>query len=212
VRYRRELLADRTRLTKRLHADLHRLRPGYQTRLRKLTSLNALDRARRLLARDPGVRARLARQRITRLRRLHGQITRTTDELTTLAGRLGTRLTDITGIAQLAAGELLAEVGDVTRYATKAQFAMANGTAPLPASSGRTTRHRLNRGGNRQLNRSLHLITLTQVSRDPEGRAYYQRKTSRRAQQAGRAPLPERRISDRVYQTLRAHPPQLELT
>jgi transposase len=46
---------------------------------------------------------------------------------------------------------------------------MSNGTAPIPASSGRTNRHRLNRGGNRQLNRILHFIALTQISRDPEG-------------------------------------------
>ena len=212
VRYRRELLAERTRLTNRLHADLHQLQPGYQARLRKLTSPNALTRAHRLLARDPGVRARLARQRITRLRHLHAQITRTTHDLTTLAGRFGTRLTDITGVARLAAAELLAEAGDVTRYATKAQFAMANGTAPLPASSGRTNRHRLNRGGNRQLNRSLHLIALTQISRDPEGRAYYQRKQAEGRSKRDALRCLKRRISDRVYQTLRAHPPQLKLT
>jgi transposase len=84
--------------------------------------------------------------------------------------------TQICGIAAVAEAELLAEVGDICRYATKAQFAMSNGTAPLPASSGRTNRHRLTRGGNRQLNRILHYIALTQISRDPEGRAYYQRK------------------------------------
>ena len=53
---------------------------------------------------------------------------------------------------------------------------MANGTAPITANSGRIDRHRLNRGGSRQLNRIIHYIALTQISRDPEGRAYYLRK------------------------------------
>ncbi|HEV8683207.1 MAG TPA: transposase [Actinomycetota bacterium] len=77
-----------------------------------------------------------------------------------LAATFGSGLTTIIGIAELSAAELLAEIGDVGRYRTKAQFAMANGTAPLPASSGRIDRHRLNRGGNRQLNRIIHYVAL----------------------------------------------------
>ena len=67
---------------------------------------------------------------------------------------------------------------------------MANGTAPIAASSGRVVRHRLNRGGNRQLNRALHLAALAQIrSPDTEDDAYYQRclqrgKTKREATRA----------------------------
>jgi transposase len=89
---------------------------------------------------------------------------------------------------------------------------MANGTAPLPASSGRTTRHRLNRGGNRQLNRILHFIALTQTSRSPEGRAYYLRKQAEGKSKSDALRCLKRRISDRIFQTLRLHPPQLPLT
>jgi transposase len=84
---------------------------------------------------------------------------------------------------------------------------MSNGTAPLQASSGRTNRHRLNRGGNRQLNRILHYIALTQISRDPQGRAYYQRKLAEGRTKADALRCLKRRISDRVYQTLRHQPP-----
>ena len=53
---------------------------------------------------------------------------------------------------------------------------MANGNAPLEASSGRVVRHRLNRGGNRQINRAIHTVALTQIApRDSEGRRYYQK-------------------------------------
>jgi transposase len=51
-----------------------------------------------------------------------------------------------------------------------------SGTAPIPASSGQTSRHRLNRGGNRQLNRSLHVIALTQSRTDPRAKAYMERR------------------------------------
>jgi transposase len=207
VDYRRELLAERTRLANRLHADLEQLRPGYQARLPSLAHPSTVARARRLLTDDPRTRARIARQRLTRLRQLHTQIAELTTQLTRLVERFDTALTQICGIAAVAEAELLAEIGDIRRYATKAQFAMSNGTAPLPASSGRTNRHRLNRGGNRQLNRILHYIALTQISRDPEGRAYYQRKLAEGRSKRDALRCLKRRISDRVYQTLRRQPP-----
>ena len=86
-------------------------------------------------------------------------------------------LTTIHGIDALTAAEILAEVDDPTRFATKAKFAMANGAAPLQASSGRTMRHRLNPGGNRRLNKAIHTIAITQIARPgAESRTYYQRK------------------------------------
>jgi transposase len=92
-----------------------------------------VDRARRLLA-DAHTRAGIARQRLTRLRQLHTQIGELTTHITRLVQRFDTALTQIRGIAAVAEAELLAEVGDISRYATKAQFAMSNGTAPLPAA------------------------------------------------------------------------------
>jgi transposase len=207
VDYRRELLGERTRLSNRLHADLEQLRPGYQRRLPKLAHPATVDRARRLLADDARTRAQIARQRLTRLRQLHTQIAELTTQITQLVQRFDTALTQICGIAAVAEAELLAEVGDISRYGTKAQFAMSNGTAPLPVSSGRTNRHRLNRGGNRQLNRILHYIALTQIARDPQGRAYYHRKLAEGRTKPDALRCLKRRISDRVYQTLRRQPP-----
>ena len=81
---------------------------------------------------------------------------------------------------------------------------MANGTAPLPASSGRIDQHRLNRGGNRQLNRIIHYVALTQISRSPEGRAYYERKRAEGKTSKEALRCLKRRISDRIFLTLRA--------
>ena len=87
VDYRRELLAERTRLSNRLHADLEQLRPGYQHRLPKLAHPNTVDRAQRLLADDAHTRAGIARQRLTRLRQLHTQIAELTAQITRLVQR-----------------------------------------------------------------------------------------------------------------------------
>ena len=121
----------------------------------------------------------------------------------------GTTLTNIYGIGALVAAEILAGVGDPTRYTTKAKFAMANGTAPLEASSRRVVRHRLNRGGNRQLNKAIHTIAITQISRpDTEGRTYYERKlaTGKTKREAIRSL--KRRVSDRIWTHLHNQTPQ----
>ena len=112
----------------------------------------------------------------------------------------GTTLTEICGVGALGAADILTEVGDPARFATKARFAMANGTAPLQASSGRTVRHRLNRGGNRQLNRAIHIAALTQISRpDSEGRRLYQSHLDRGKTKREALRCLKRRISDRIW-------------
>ena len=90
------------------------------------------------------------------------------------------------------------------RYPTRHHFATANRTAPIPASSGRTVRHRLNRGGNRQLNRALYTIAITQIRSDTEGRAYYRRKRAEGKTSREALRCLKRRLSDLIYRTLRA--------
>lgn len=203
VRYRRDLLAERTRLASQLHGNLEQLHPGYQRSIGRLTTLTELDKVKRLLATDASVGARLARQRLARLRQLCKEIVAATREVEAAVSGTAVQLQTIPGVAKLAAAEILAHVGDVRRFRTKAQFAMANGTAPLPASSGRTNRHRLNRGGNRQLNRVIHFAALTQVARYPEGRAYYLRKQAEGRSKKDALRCLKRRISDRIYHSLR---------
>src|SRR5439155_10558156 len=86
------------------------------------------------------------------------------------------RLLEVPGCAAVTAAKLLAEIGPVDRFKTDAQLARHSGVAPLEASSGRTQRHRLDRGGNRQLNAALYRIAITQARYHPEARAYLERK------------------------------------
>lgn len=176
VSYRRELVEERTATVNRLHSDLTRIRCGYHKTISSLTTVKSLNAAERLLRDDKNTQARVARARITRIRSLNQQIKALTTEIGEAVKASGTTLTEIHGIASLAAAEILTETGDPARFATKARYAMANGTAPIEASSGRVKRHRLNRGGNRQLNRIIHTAALCQISHpNTEGRTYYER-------------------------------------
>jgi transposase len=76
----------------------------------------------------------------------------------------------------LVAAKILGETRDVTRFRSKAAFAAYAGAAPIPASSGTVTRHRVNRGGNRQLNRALFTMAMTQARWDPRAKAFLARK------------------------------------
>jgi transposase len=71
---------------------------------------------------------------------------------------------------------LIGQTAGAERFESDAHFARMAGVAPVPVSSGRQDRHRLDRGGNRQLNRALHIIAITRGRLDPETRAYLQRK------------------------------------
>ena len=83
---------------------------------------------------------------------------------------------DIHGVGPAGAARILADVGDIARFADRNRFASWTGTAPLDASSGEQIRHRLSRAGNRRMNHVLHIAAIVQLRNDTPGRAYYLRK------------------------------------
>lgn len=84
----------------------------------------------------------------------------------------GHPLLTLPGVGVLVAAKLIGETGDTGRFRSADAFAALAGVAPIPASSGQTHHLRLNRGGNRQLNRALYMIALVQASHDGAGRDY----------------------------------------
>jgi transposase len=80
--------------------------------------------------------------------------------------------------ADVAAALLIAVGGNPDRLVSEASFAALCGVSPIPASSGKTNRHRLNRGGDRQANAALHAVCLARLRRDPTTRAYLTRRTA----------------------------------
>ena len=96
-----------------------------------------------------------------------------------LVEKINPQLLATPGIGADVAGQLLVTAGQNTnRIRSEAAFAMLCGAAPLPASSGKTTRHRLNRGGDRHANRALWRIVITRMATDPRTRAYVTRRTA----------------------------------
>ena len=109
---------------------------------------------------------------------------------------------DLHGIGPSGAARLLVEVGDITRFPDRDHFASWNGTAPIDASSGDQVRHRLSRGGNRQINRVLHIMATVQLRNPTEGRAYYDRKKADGKTSMEAMRCLKRRLSDIVYRTM----------
>jgi transposase len=202
--YREQLIDERTALANRIHADLGWLRPGYQRKLPRLTQPAHLQAGLALLQNDQSIRASVTRRRLQRMVEINAELAGLRTQITELVQQSGTTLTGIYGIGVFVAARILAEVVDVRRYPTRHTFAAANGSAPIPASSGRTVRHRLNRGGNRQLNRALYTIAITEIRADTEGRAYYERKRAEGKTTREALRCLKRRLSDVVYRTLRA--------
>jgi transposase len=87
-------------------------------------------------------------------------------------------LLELFGVGPISAAQLLVSWSHAGRFRSEAAFAALAGTSPVPACSGTVTRHRLNRGGDRQLNQALHTIVLVRLRDDPQTRAYAARRTA----------------------------------
>jgi transposase len=111
------------------------------------------------------------------------------------------------GGGPVSAAKLLAEIGPIERFQTDAQLARHAGVAPLEASSGRIQRHRLDRGGNRQLNCALHRIAITQGRFHPPARAYLDRKHAEGKSRREALRCLKRQLARTVYTTLKNAPP-----
>jgi transposase len=174
--HRDDLVAERTRTLSRLHVLLADLHPGGATRELSASRAAALLRRVHSITVVDVERKRIARELLADVRRLDRQIKTASQAIRTAVGDHGTTLTQLYGVGPVLAAKLLGHAGDITRFPSRDHFASYTGTAPVEASSGDVRRHRLNRGGNRQLNTALHLIAVCQI-RDPSpGQAYYQRK------------------------------------
>lgn len=130
-------------------------------------------------------RKMLALEQLAEMVALDQKIKDSTKELKTLVLQRGSTLMDLTGVGPVVAARILADVGDVARFADRNRF-----------------RHRLSRAGNRKANHVIHIAAACQIRLDTPGRAYYRRKIA-----GGKRPLEarrclKRRISDAVYRQL----------
>lgn len=140
-----------------------------------------------------------------RVAELDGDIAANTATLTDLVRQSRAAvLLEKTGIGPVTAAIALTVWSHPGRVRSEAVFAALAGTSPIPASSGNTVRHRLNRGGDRRLNRALHIATITRLTHDPAPRAYVEkRRTEGRTTKEIRRCL-KRYLARQIYGALNA--------
>jgi len=167
---RRSLGEDHTRMIAQLHHLLLELIPGGAKK--DLSAAQAKALLAKVRPRDAAgkTRRRVAAELIGDLERIYQRRKAADKELKQLVAATGTTLMELTGIGPSGAARLLVEVSDITRFPDRDHFASWNGTAPIDVSSGDQVRHRLSRAGNRQINRTLHIMATVQLRNPTEGR------------------------------------------
>jgi transposase len=207
VDHRDDLVDERRRCQQRLRWHLHELDPTLAVPLGALDRAVWLDRLGRQLARrEQTTQVRIARDLVVRCRTLTRSIAELDRELHARTAALAPRLLELPGCGPLSAAKLLCEIGPIDRFQTDAQLARHAGVAPLDASSGKHQRHRLDRGGNRQLNCALHRIAVTQGRVHPPARAYLERKQNEGKTRREAIRCLKRQLARTVYTTLKNEP------
>lgn len=177
--HREDLVRERTRMQCRLRWHLLELCPELEAKLAPgaLSHPGQLERLDRRLRRMPAnVWLRVARQQLAQIRGLTRQAAELESELAALTRAHRPQLLAEQGCGTLTAALLIGRTAGAERFRSDACFGRQAGTAPIPCSSGQRTRHRLDRGGDRQLNRALHTIAIVRARHDPATRAYLARK------------------------------------
>jgi transposase len=207
VDHRDDLVDERRRAQQRLRWHLHQLDPAFAVPAKALDRPLHLDRVGRWLTRRPAeVQVRVARELVVRCRSLTRTIVELDRELEQRTAQTAPALLELPGCGAITAAKLLAEIGPIDRFQTDAQLARHGGVAPLQASSGRVQRHRLDRGGNRQLNCALYRIAITQARYHPEARAYLERKQAEGKSRREAIRCLKRILIRVVFNTLKASP------
>ncbi len=175
--HRDDLVDERKRIQTRLRWNCHDLEVGLDLPPRVLDRYVWLDRLESVLEGLPaGTLRRIALHELRACRDLTTQIRSLERELHTLMSGLAPDLMAIPGCSAISAAHLVGQIAGAGRFGSEAAFAMHVGVAPLQVSSGQSTRHRLNRSGNRGLNSTIHMIAVTQARMHPPAIAYMQRK------------------------------------
>ena len=207
VDHRDDLVDERRRTQQRLRWHLHELDPTLVVPLRRLDRASHLERVSRWLARrEQEVQVRIARELVARCRSLTRAIDELNQELEQRAATVAPALLELPGCGSITAAKLLAEIGPISRFKSDAQLARHSGVAPLEASSGRVQRHRLDRGGNRQLNAALYRIAITQSRHHPAARAYLERKQAEGKTRREAIRCLKRLLARSVFNALKASP------
>lgn len=207
--HREDLVAERTRMQNRLRWHLLELCPELEAKLPRgslsdMRQLERLDRRLRRLA--PSVRLRIAREELAHIRACTRQAQALERELLDLINAYRPRLLQEQGCGTLTAALLIGRTAGAQQFRSDGCFARQSGTAPIPCSTGQRTQHRLDPGGDRQLNRALHTIAITRAHHHPVTREYLARKRAEGKTTKGALRCLKRHLARRFWRLLTEPP------
>src|SRR5579875_1528521 len=212
VVHRERLVQARTRLINELRWQLHDIWPDWDIPKRRLIGARWQQRIAHKLAHAPrSARVRIARDEISRIRDLTAEIDALHRDLAVLVAQAAPQLLLEPGMGVLIAAKLIGEIAGIDRFKTDAQLARLAGCAPIPVSSGNTNRHRLDRGGNRQLNHAIHMLAITKIIHDPETATYLAKQRQRGKTNRDATRSLKRHLARRIYRLL-TNPNQIPVT
>jgi transposase len=207
---RQGAVVARTKAIGQLKALIVNAPEQLRDQLRRGTTDQQLDRCARLRTLPShGVEHRATVRAIRAVARralfLEAEAAEHETELEQLVTAACPQLLDLPGVGAITAAQFLISWSHSKRIRSEAAFAALAGAAPIPASSGKTVRHRLNRSGDRQLNRALHTVALSRLQHDTTTKAYAARRTTE-----GKTPREikrclKRAIAREIYRLLEAH-------
>jgi transposase len=201
-----DLVRARSQDQQRLRWHLHELYDDLDAPAGALDRDVWLDRIIGRLRRSrQTTRVRVARDLVSAIRARTKRIRLLEREIAMLIDELCPQLVAEPGCGPLTAAKLVGEIAGADRFTTDAKLARAAGVAPIPASSGRRDRHRLDRGGNRQLNLALHRLAINKARHDPKTAAYLARKQAEGKTRMEALRCLKRHLARDVWQLLR-HP------
>ncbi len=203
--YRNQLINERVRLVNRLRWHLVQIAPELEAQVRPAGLIGPRIRAKVTLgiARLPrSPQARVAKLIHKRICDIYREETELLAELKTLIEAHCPQLLEEHGCGTVTAAIIIGHTAGAKRSPTDACFARHAGTAPIPASSGNTKPHRLHRGGDRQLNRALHIIALSRARTDPATRAYLDRRHSEGKTKIEAIRCLKRHLAQRIWRRL----------
>ncbi|MDQ3359336.1 MAG: IS110 family transposase [Actinomycetota bacterium] len=210
---RRGAVKARTQATNQLKALLLTGPAELREKLRPLSTAALIDTCARLHPTgplsDPEQATKLALRRLARRHQhLTEEITAADAELKGLVTATAPGLLTLLGVGVEVAGQLLTSAGDnPERLHSEAAFAHLCGVAPIPASSGKTHRHRLNRGGDRAANNALYTVALSRLRCDPRTRRYVERRTKEGLSKPEIIRCLKRYLAREIYHALLTRPP-----
>jgi len=200
---RDNLVTHRTRLANQLHALLRDLIPGGASTGLTAKAASALLARVRPAGAVETVRKAMAKDLVREIADTDRRLKEITAQIATTVTASGSHLTDIDGVGPVIAGRLLGRTREAARFASPAAFASYAGVAPVEVASGGHGRHRLPRGGDRQLNLALHIAALTQVRMKASiGRAYYDKKIAEGKSHNEAMRCLKRRLADRAWRVM----------